>query len=852
MATQIDQAPSDTQDIDTTDLLDSNEFIAFANSLKGKELRYFLLEHADGTKLKEIPADLLFFACDKAREISDTATAQVYLDLFDPNTSQNPTYYEKLGFLKLDLGEHDAASAAFEQGIQIDEGSKPNWYGLCVAKMRDGAAKDALDAARHILDWPGIYGPEEFRTNLRGVVDGLHEHGMRGGLEEFYIHLFQTDTDPLVAIRAMECLQGSSNHDGALEFFEYTLPAHLQSIPQIREIAALASVEVGANAQALRLLEGISLTSLNDVRLLKVFLKSQTPDDLRSNGKGVLFDHPDMSPDLEAVALFLIDVFNDDLAEAHRKILKMKPRVLRAVQHETIELVYKLLGAGLLAEAETLIDSLQSTEVPAFYLQMALIDINFRRQHWDAVDDILANCSPNAPDQDRLLLLKTFEQACFKGRIEDAEQLLPQLVEGETIEAGALPSILRFAAEKRDWAQIRELTERTNLVGFDFDQTGDIVFRAFSHSDDLDALLAMVKGRADWRTNTHLKRLRVALLDHLAMDRSSLEAALQDPDVQADKVTSTRLQNKLSIAPMVVGDTGDEVIFLCTSNNYRAGTAVTVMSLIEKCPDLLSNCRLMIVTEDDDTLTPEVMNRITSATGVQIQTHVASDLIEPETDLDSSYGVFTSGHELASSAYYRIFAARHLVRNRLCKRALYVDSDVLINSDLESLFEIGLRGAPIGARREVTRPEVQRAEGLHGIKPGHYFNSGVLVIEATHADCGDHIDASIDAISNNTLLFHDQCALNIGFKDAVFHLPERYNRFVPPSVGTNIQEILNGSASQPGEAVILHYLDRPKPWDAFYNHPIGLQWLSTYGRLSSMIGPSLSRTLLGMNPKEKS
>ena len=65
------------------------------------------------------------------------------------------------------------------------------------------------------------------------------------------------------------------------------------------------------------------------------------------------------------------------------------------------------------------------------------------------------------------------------------------------------------------------------------------------------------------------------------------------------------------------------------------------------------------------------------------------------------------------------------------------------------------------------------------------------------------------------LVFHDQCALNIAFKNHFMHLPDRYNYFLRPS------RERNGYIE---DGVLLHFLDKPKPWDIVFDRTYREEW----------------------------
>ena len=218
----------------------------------------------------------------------------------------------------------------------------------------------------------------------------------------------------------------------------------------------------------------------------------------------------------------------------------------------------------------------------------------------------------------------------------------------------------------------------------------------------------------------------------------------------------------------------------------------------------------------------------------------SSSIIADAKALNPEYGLFTSGHVLSSAAYYRIFFAQHLLQGGVYDRALYIDSDVLVMQALDELLNVDMQERPIAARIETPRPEVKRAIRLHGIEDGCYFNSGVMVFDLRHPDLASGLAHAVACISDEatTLLFHDQCALNLGFRGKVAQLEPGWNW--PVSETTRQQDV-------PSKAGILHFLDRPKPWSTAYGGDCSSLWFDAWSRLSEALGYDTAHTLMQLS-----
>jgi lipopolysaccharide biosynthesis glycosyltransferase len=88
-------------------------------------------------------------------------------------------------------------------------------------------------------------------------------------------------------------------------------------------------------------------------------------------------------------------------------------------------------------------------------------------------------------------------------------------------------------------------------------------------------------------------------------------------------------------------------------------------------------------------------------------------------------------------------------------------------------------------------------------------------------------------------MYHDQCALNIGFKGKFHLLDDKFNHFVKPDEERPISD-----------GTIIHYLDRPKPWDpAYFGKYCGL-WFANWHKLAIQIGAGQAMKLYNLSNKE--
>jgi lipopolysaccharide biosynthesis glycosyltransferase len=144
-------------------------------------------------------------------------------------------------------------------------------------------------------------------------------------------------------------------------------------------------------------------------------------------------------------------------------------------------------------------------------------------------------------------------------------------------------------------------------------------------------------------------------------------------------------------------------------------------------------------------------------------------------------------------------------------RIIFLDSDVIVNTNVATLFDMELKGKCLGvvASGQVKHANDQGLLKSLGMTPETpYFNAAVLVIDSERwrkqrytTQCLDFLQAHRDA-----KITVDQTALNYVLRNDYAGLPNRFNITVYPS---------DHAISIRGREGIFHFCGSPKPWDAF-------------------------------------
>lgn len=128
--------------------------------------------------------------------------------------------------------------------------------------------------------------------------------------------------------------------------------------------------------------------------------------------------------------------------------------------------------------------------------------------------------------------------------------------------------------------------------------------------------------------------------------------------------------------------------------------------------------------------------------------------------------------------YYRIFITS-IIDDPSINRILYLDCDIVVNSDISELFKLNLVDWPIAAVRDVLYPvkDIHR----HNIGLGYndrYFNAGVLLFNLSLWRQNHYEEKLIEFCKeDNYAYFADQDALNSVFMGKWLELSPCWNRF---------------------------------------------------------------------------
>ncbi len=177
------------------------------------------------------------------------------------------------------------------------------------------------------------------------------------------------------------------------------------------------------------------------------------------------------------------------------------------------------------------------------------------------------------------------------------------------------------------------------------------------------------------------------------------------------------------------------------------------------------------------------------------------------------------------SIYYRLLIPRLL---KDVDKVIYLDSDIIVNDDLNELYNIDINNFYIGAVKDQYCNLYEKEYIKNNLKldPNNYINSGVLLINCKKMREDNLIEKFIEE-SYNEYKFPDQCILNKVCYGKILYLNPKYNiNYLFLNKEYYTKEELNDLLFNP---IIYHYFGYSKPWIKFcLNDEMQSFWLYYY------------------------
>ena len=780
-------------------------------------------------------ASQLLALADLSTRCGNTDVAQqALLRVIESGSKQHLAHY-KLGRILLGQSRHADASVQFGLGIQCDPEFPHNHMGSARALHTQGFKIEAAASAETFLTFGVRPHNKDDLTVLGDLADFLFDAGQRGRALPIY--------------RTLHGL-GVENPRHAVRIAEAKISAG--EVAEAEALLLAQTARTGPDAWANRALAVCASQKGDHETAIKLALRAVKSDPASQGFIGTLVQVLGKSGDAAAIRLTMaqqgplftatditelsvrLALIEDDVETASAILLATQIIPETRLFHLGFETAYAAMTSGDTDIAATLCAMMQRLAPDAPRVKILQIDNCFRQLMWEEAGALLAQI-PDSDGQQPQIAMKRLEYACFTGDSATAAAAALRLEKlAETTGAHMMPPVFRYLAEKQDWSGVVDRAIGWLDATLNYRQIGLVLFRAAKYSSRQADMLAAIHDIPAWHLAEGLLTLRNNLAYDSANTVADLTALAQDPAVAGNAA----LVRKIAVRRDVLARAGQSeqrhAVFLCTDSNYLCATIVALHGIT--CAVDTRHTDFFLVVDDDVAALARASTRAFQDAGIKLTIVAASEIIDDAQKLSPEYGLFTSGHRLSSAAYYRIYFAQYLSRLGLHDRALYADGDILLNAPLDPLFRADLGGKPLAGRVEASRPDVRRAIQHHGFAPGRYFNSGIMLFDLKHPGLNAALASAISAIADEkiTLIYHDQCALNLGFREGFADLDLAWN--------TPVREVTK-LADIPPDAAILHFLDRPKPWSAAYNGEAGPLWFEKWQATAAFIGEAAALAL---------
>lgn len=169
--------------------------------------------------------------------------------------------------------------------------------------------------------------------------------------------------------------------------------------------------------------------------------------------------------------------------------------------------------------------------------------------------------------------------------------------------------------------------------------------------------------------------------------------------------------------------------------------------------------------------------------------------------------------------YYKLFMPLMLPQE--CDRCLFLDGDMVINDDIEQLYNWNLGNSIIAAAEDI--PDCIKIKERLGLKQtDKYINSGVMVCDLNAWRKKESLNPIFDFVKSVAgIIINEQDVIAMYFKDKLSFLPIRWNMTTfyflrKPIIFDKYLKEIKQAQLFPG---IIHYAAPIKPWFRDCMHP---------------------------------
>ncbi|PKN51810.1 MAG: hypothetical protein CVU55_10210 [Deltaproteobacteria bacterium HGW-Deltaproteobacteria-13] len=261
-------------------------------------------------------------------------------------------------------------------------------------------------------------------------------------------------------------------------------------------------------------------------------------------------------------------------------------------------------------------------------------------------------------------------------------------------------------------------------------------------------------------------------------------------------------------------------IALATDENYAMPTAVAMTSMLENAAKNTFYDFYILVPNDFPARTAQKMALVKVA-----YPHCHIHFIDMKDSFSDT--LMRLGH-ITKPTCYRLLLGEILLQYEKC---IYLDSDIIVCTDLTELFSTDLEGYYLGGIKDIdfndpfqNHDERYKETGLSA--QSNYINTGVLLMNLKKIRQDGMTETFLREIKKG-YLFQDQDVLNITCLNKIRHLPVKYNLMNYLFLFPDRKPYLIYPKGEFDEAkknpVIIHYAAHLKPW-LYYGLKFDAAW----------------------------
>jgi lipopolysaccharide biosynthesis glycosyltransferase len=518
------------------------------------------------------------------------------------------------------------------------------------------------------------------------------------------------------------------------------------------------------------------------------------------------------------------------------------PRIERWL---VVEAVFKLtLSGDQITDADIHITSrlvavLEANPLSDLGTVLALFHFYARRRAWDRTDRLNQLLAGTHFEDNPEVKLRQFDYLCLRARLSEAGDFVARHYANQDLGQWEACSVMRYYAEAKRWPDAAATLIKFIGRGFYF-PTGEFFLLQICRKTGIHKQIINLLDAVPQLNETESKNLRQFLVDDLCI-RDGVSALLGAAGDTAPTKDRCAHENEILIKPILQPEQSEHcdaapIFFTCTDKAYFLSVATLLVSYRANNP-VSSERWIVFVDRNVPTSWTDGLEALASSLGTALKIVREEAFVTTEIAHQDTYGIFTGGNTLSRAAFFRIYAAKYLLNNTDAARAIYLDSDIVCRDDLSDFRQLSFAGQLLLARAEEFSPEIRDASVKNSLDPSRYFNSGVLQFNLSGVGMRLLIDEAIRLAEcePEKLVFHDQCALNIAFFGRTIMLDARFNYFLRPARPEN------GDYSG---AALLHYLDKPKPWDVTYKREYRSIWSSYAFAVRALLPADIFREIV--------